>query len=317
MAWGVETNIKGPPGLTGPQGAIGPTGPPGPTGPGSTVPGPPGATGPPGSTGPAGPQGPQGLPGPAGSGAGDMLKSENLLGLLNYATARSNLGLGTIAVANDAPSDGTIYGRKNATWVAGGGGGSAIYVADTPPAGAPDSSLWYEGDSAGLFIRYNDGTSTQWVAAAPAGPAGPAGPTGAAGSTGSQGPQGNPGATGSQGPQGPAGPLIIPASWLAGAAPNNVTLFIASRALTITAIVGVVETANGAAATVSVVKAASGTALSAGTVVHSGSFNANGTAATNQTLTPTVTALATGDRLGLTSTGTFTASVGSISVTVQ
>jgi hypothetical protein len=110
---------------------------------------------------------------------------------------------------------------------------------------------------------------------------------------------------------------IIPVSWLAGANPNGVTMFIASRALTITSLVGVVETANGAAATVSVVMAASGTALSAGTVIHSGSFDANANAATNLPLTLTTTALPSGSRLGLVSTGTFTASVGSISVTVQ
>jgi hypothetical protein len=81
--------------------------------------------------------------------------------------------------------------------------------------------------------------------------------------------------------------------------------------------VGVAETLNGAAATVSVMKAASGTALSAGTVIHSGSFDANASVATNQPLTLTTTAMASGDRLGLVSNGTFTASVGSISVTVQ
>lgn len=55
--------------------------------------------GPQGNTGPQGPKGDKGdtgdtgPQGPAGDGAGDMLKSENLSGLANYATARSNLGL--------------------------------------------------------------------------------------------------------------------------------------------------------------------------------------------------------------------------------
>lgn len=115
----------------------------------------------------------------------------------------------------------------------------------------------------------------------------------------------------------PSGSLIIPASWLAGANPNGATIFVANRALTITGITGVVEIANGAAATVSVVKAASGTALSAGTVVHSGSFDANGTAGANQPLTLTTTTMAAGDRLGIISTGTFTASVANISVYTQ
>jgi hypothetical protein len=113
-----------------------------------------------------------------------------------------------------------------------------------------------------------------------------------------------------------AAPSILSSTWLAGANPGGSTIFVAPRALTITSLVGVVDTANGAAATVSVVKAASGTALASGTVIHSGSFNANGTAATNQTLTLTTTTMASGDRLGLTSTGTFTASIASITVTV-
>lgn len=70
---------------------------------------------------------------------------------------------------SDAPSDGTIYGRKNALWVpaGGGGGGAAVYVSDTPPAGAADGSLWWESDSGNLFIRYNDGDSSQWVIVSP------------------------------------------------------------------------------------------------------------------------------------------------------
>src|SRR4029077_1643795 len=41
-------------------------------------------------------------------------------------------------------------------------GASAVYVSDTPPVGAPDNSLWWESDTGILFVRYNDGTSTQW-----------------------------------------------------------------------------------------------------------------------------------------------------------
>ena len=49
----------------------------------------------------------------------------------------------------------------------GGGGSSSIIISDTPPTGVPDGTLWWESDSGLLYIRYNDGTSTQWVIAAP------------------------------------------------------------------------------------------------------------------------------------------------------
>lgn len=67
-----------------------------------------GHIGPAGSPGQQGIQGIQGLQGSSGSGVGDMLKSENLSGLANYTTARSNLGLGTAATVNTGTSGATI-----------------------------------------------------------------------------------------------------------------------------------------------------------------------------------------------------------------
>lgn len=92
--------------------------------------------------------------------------------------------------------------------------------------------------------------------------------------------------------------------WIAGVNPNNAGLIVFPANSTLVSIVGNVETAVGSAATVSVNVAASGTACSAGTTVHSGSFNANGTAATNQTLTLTTTAITAAQRLCLQTTGT-------------
>jgi hypothetical protein len=50
---------------------------------------------------------------------------------------------------------------------AGTGGGTPVYIADTPPTGAAANSLWWESDTGQLYIYYNDGDSTQWVTAAP------------------------------------------------------------------------------------------------------------------------------------------------------
>lgn len=38
-------------------------------------------------------------------------------------------------------------------------------VSDTPPAGAPDGTMWFESDTGLTFVRYNDGNTTQWVQA--------------------------------------------------------------------------------------------------------------------------------------------------------
>ncbi len=57
-----------------------------------------------------------------------LAKADNLSGLTSTPTARTNLGLGTISTFNDAPSDGSTYGRQNGAWVvAGGGGGGASW----------------------------------------------------------------------------------------------------------------------------------------------------------------------------------------------
>lgn len=95
--------------------------------------------------------------------------------------------------------------------------------------------------------------------------------------------------------------------WIATVNPTGALVFVAPAALTIKSIVGNVEIASGGTSTVSMFKAPTGTACGSGTIQHSGSFNANGTAATNQTLTLVGGAgnvLAAGDRICITTTGT-------------
>jgi hypothetical protein len=98
--------------------------------------------------------------------------------------------------------------------------------------------------------------------------------------------------------------LVIPATYIPGINPNNLPVAQINATRTVTAIKCRPEVAAGGAATITVVKAASGTAISAGTPLHSGSCNANGTAATDQTLTVTVSSLASGDTIGIITTGT-------------
>jgi len=90
------------------------------------------------------------------SGMSDYLaKADNLSGLASTSTARSNLGLGSLAVVNDAPADGSQYARKNNAWevVSGGGGGGSeadfgFHFADLIPLFVKIEQLTVTGDGA-------------------------------------------------------------------------------------------------------------------------------------------------------------------------
>lgn len=76
---------------------------------------------------------------------------------------------GTPTVPTAAPATNTTQAASTAFVTAavaaggGGAGGLSVTVADTLPAGAADNSLWWESDSGNMYLRYNDGNSTQWV----------------------------------------------------------------------------------------------------------------------------------------------------------
>jgi hypothetical protein len=64
-----------------------------------------------------------------------------------------------------APGTAANTGATGPTGGGGGGGGATVTVSDTPPISPVDNSFWWEGDTGQLFLRVNDGSSTQWVAA--------------------------------------------------------------------------------------------------------------------------------------------------------
>lgn len=101
----------------------------------------------------------------------------------------------------------------------------------------------------------------------------------------------------------------------------DASFFVADRAYVVKGIRGVNDViGTGGACTAVIRKVPSGTALTSGTALHSGSYNLVGTAATNQTLTLSTTAsdllLAAGDRMAVDYTGTATSAIGAITVTL-
>jgi Collagen triple helix repeat (20 copies) len=111
----------------------------------SIIPGSVGPAGPPGPVGPQGPQGVQGAQGPVGP-----------------TGPQGQTGPPGPTGANGAAGPPGAAGP-----VGPAGSGTTVIVSDNPPAGAADNSIWWESDTGLLYVRYNDGTSTQWVIASP------------------------------------------------------------------------------------------------------------------------------------------------------
>lgn len=96
--------------------------------------------------------------------------------------------------------------------------------------------------------------------------------------------------------------------------------FVATRKYVVQAISGAptVAGSDGSAVTAVIAKASGTTAITAGTALHTGTYNLKGTANTVQSLTMSttsgVTSIAAGDRIGIDFTGTLTAAVGVVTV---
>jgi hypothetical protein len=93
-------------------------------------------------------------------------------------------------------------------------------------------------------------------------------------------------------------------TWAPGLNPNSLPIYTAPAGRTITSITCRPEALAGGTATITVKKAASGTALSAGTTVSSTPCDANASAWTVQSLGVASSALAANDTVGIVTTGT-------------
>jgi len=97
----------------------------------------------------------------------------------------------------DSPSNGDTttlngvsytYDSAKTVWVSTTGPITTVAVSDNAPATPTDGDMWFNSSDLKLYIRYNDGVTSQWIIAAPAGPAGAdstvAGPAGGDGRAG-------------------------------------------------------------------------------------------------------------------------------------
>lgn len=110
------------------------------------------------------------------------------------------------------------------------------------------------------------------------------------------------GIQGSDGDDGAFVVLTFPYNATANASILTLGGAVMQRRMIVKSIQGAPDVATSNAVTVTLYKAASGTAIASGTALHSGTFNCQGTAATNQTLTLSATSgvvdVAAGSRIG-------------------
>jgi len=111
--------------------------------------------------------------------------------------------------------------------------------------------------------------------------------------------------------------ISVPVGYLAASVDQ--TIYVANRAVIVKGIRGRVDVAGtGGAATITIRKVPSGTAITSGTALHSGTYNIVGTVNTQQALTlsttPSDLLLAAGDAIALDFTGTLTSAVGNITL---
>lgn len=265
--------------------------------------------------------------GPSGTYGGNVI----LTGGLPGASASPGYG-GAVRLVGGAGGAGTVVTQGGGVYGQGGAGGGGTastggHVRFDAGNGDPASPNGYGGGVVlGAGIGYGAGTggNSGFYAGAATG-SGNGGSVYARGGSSAVGVGGNVAlSTGSGSPPGQVSvnsdsSLIVAGySWVAGALLDNQTIFTTTRAMVITAVIGRPDVVNGSAATLTIVKAASGTAPSGGTPLTSTSMDLTAAVDTNQTLTLSGTladiTLAPGDSLCMVTTGIIAASAGCITV---
>lgn len=224
-------------------------------------------------------------------------------------------GAATGAGSSGNGGAGGTFGRAGAAGGAsiGGTGGTGSAIADTMGTGGASSTG--TGGAGGGYVAT---TGTGGAATAGTGNGGQGGDFNVVLGSGGTSAGGTAGRQGQVMVQGVA--LHIDHDMRYNASSVDQTIFVANRACRVVAIRGVPDVAgtDGGAVTATIRKVPSGTAITAGNALHSGTYNLKGAADTVQSLTLTSTVadliLAAGDKVCVDFSGTLTSAVGCISV---
>ena len=175
-ATGADSTVQGPKGDTGdtgPQGAKGDKGDQGIQG----IPGAKGDQGDTGSTGATGSSGANGTNGIDGTNGVDGINGVDGRGVVSVTLTGTAGLVDTYTILYTDATTSTF----DVTNGSGGGGGASVSISDTPPSTPSVGDLWFDSVSGGMYVWYDDGDSTQWVATSASGAKGDTGADGATG----------------------------------------------------------------------------------------------------------------------------------------